>query len=124
MDSDHPQRMSAQSFRPSRYIVASGIALLVVALAVLSVSIRIHQVSRVIHGLTQSSSMPTKTELPTPIAVDFELVALSRFFVTPRPRRVITTRMRTMDVPLPSAQVPWYSVSVQHRPPPFCTPLV
>lgn len=88
-----------------------------IALVGLSVSIRAKQVDRVLHA-SAPTTMTANADLPSPILASMPqpLRTIPRSVVLPRVV-VMQIRMRPASVRLPIRTL-WYSVSVQHRPPP------
>ena len=112
--------VSPRESQPSPY---SGLVFLVmVALLSFSISVRVIQVNSVLHRSNQSTisnmSSKTKTDVPAPAPIQLDNALRLISYVSPQPRLPGASfdRMRRADTPL--TKWLWYSVAVQHRPPP------
>jgi hypothetical protein len=89
---------------------------LVVALGI-SVSVSARQVQRAVHGSTEST-MTAKTDMPASAPADVEPVLRFAEYVTPQPRATDMAFAAVHHTAAPTMRALWYSVAVQHRPPP------
>lgn len=119
MQSNHSEGFEATGVRARDRALAALIGMLLVALVILSISIRTQQARRVLKGPSQATTTMTKSDVAAPALPDFELT-LQPFarIVTPRPANATMVIARAISVEASCKQTLWHSVSAQHRPPP------
>jgi hypothetical protein len=97
--------------------------LVLIALLSFSISVRVSQVNGVLHrsnGSTISNmSTKTKTDVPAAAPIQFETALQVVGVVLPQPRLTRLPSDTAQLSRLPLTESLWYSVAVQHRPPPF-----